>query len=104
MLLFPISTRHGTCTLCQVGPSIANGLCSCLQVGFAAKGTEFTAPPWMLREAIRSSGVDVFVDCAEVIVYINPQLVSGALQCFGRICTGALHAITQFGMLIKYGI
>lgn len=39
---------------------------SLLQISFATRGTEFTAPPWMLLDAIRSSGVNLFADCAEV--------------------------------------
>lgn len=37
-----------------------------MQVSFASNGTEYTAPPWMLVEAIKKSGVNLFVDCAEV--------------------------------------
>lgn len=39
---------------------------SLLQISFAARGTEFTAPPWMVLDAVRSSGVNLFAECAEV--------------------------------------
>lgn len=50
----------------------------------------------MLREAIRSSGVDVFVDCAEVIVHTNPQLVSGALSL--GPCSVTLLTVQELSM------
>ena len=42
-----------------------------LQVSFAAKGTELTAPPWMLLDALRSSGIFPFADCAEVREHVS---------------------------------
>ena len=37
-----------------------------LQVTFAVKGSEFTALPWLVYEAITTQGVDIFTNAAEV--------------------------------------
>lgn len=37
-----------------------------MQVTFAVEGTEFTALPWLVREAIQTQGVDIFIQAAEV--------------------------------------
>lgn len=37
-----------------------------VQVTFAVKGTEFTALPWLVYEAIQTQGVDIFTQSAEV--------------------------------------